>query len=158
MGMTFQISHDIETVFELLTDPDFLVERSIAIGELSADCEIEDDGETTTIKMTREVERDDLPKFIAKLFSTVQTLELTEQWQSSGDDKVGSFLLNVVGQPVTIMAKLKLTTTSDGCEYAVEHSAKAKIPLIGGKIEKFIIGQTATGVEDEVNYLIKKLG
>ena len=135
-----------------------MVERSIAIGELSADCEIEDDGTTTTIRMNREVERDDLPKFIAKLFNPVQTLKVTEEWQSDGNDKVGTFSVDVVGQPVAVMAKLKLTETDEGCEYSIEHSAKASIPLIGGKIEKFIIGQTAGGVEQEINYLREQLG
>lgn len=158
MGLKYQFAHNIDTVFELLTDPDFLVERSISIGELSADCEIEEDGEKTTIKMNREVERDDLPKFLAKLFNPVQTLKFTEEWQSNGNNKAGKYSIDVVGQPVTIMAKLKLSETDEGCEYSIEHSAKASIPLIGGKIEKFIIGQTADGVEQEINYLREKLG
>ncbi len=157
MSLTYQFSHDVDTVFALLTDPDFLVDRSLDLGELSADCEVEEEGSKVTIRMTREVSRD-IPKFLAKVFSSTQTLEFVEEWQSIGDTKIGKYSCNVVDQPVTVNAKFKLSPTDEGCEYSIEHSAKAKIPLIGGKVEKFIAGQTGDGVDKEMDYLESKLG
>ena len=84
MSSTFLIEENIETVFSLLTDPDFLVDRSLAVGELSAEVEVEELGPITTIIMTREVERE-LPKFLAKLFNTKQVLHVKETWQPEGD-------------------------------------------------------------------------
>jgi hypothetical protein len=157
MGLKYQFPQSVDTVFNLLCDPDFLVERCMAVGELSADCEVEEDGDETIIKMTREVERE-LPKFLAKLFNPVQTLEFTEKWQNKGDIKEGTYTVVVVGQPVTVSAKFKLKPTSNGgCEYTIEHSAKANIPLVGGKVEKFIVNQTGEGVDKEIAYLKEQL-
>ncbi|MEH6519547.1 MAG: DUF2505 family protein, partial [Halioglobus sp.] len=56
------------------------------------------------------------------------------------------------GQPVTISASFKLLPTRTGCRYTVSHSVKAKIPLVGGRVEKYILGQTADGARDELGY------
>jgi hypothetical protein len=156
MGLKFTFNHPTETVFELFTNPDFLVDRALALGELSAEVEIEETDTTSSIKMRREVIRD-LPKFLAKLFDPKQVLHVEEHWTKSGKSYKSQSEFTVEGQPVLVKTKSSLTPTSDGCEFAIEYNAKAKIPLVGGKVEKFIISNCLEGTQKELDYTKEKL-
>lgn len=66
--------HDFECapdeIYELLNDPQFLVDRCLEPGELSAECEVSEDDERTTIELAGEISRD-LPKVLARMFDSV---------------------------------------------------------------------------------------
>lgn len=147
----------VQSVYELLTDPQFLVDRSLALGELSAECEVGEDSDETTISLTREVSRD-LPRVLAKLFDPVQIMEMTETWREEGEGYAGEWTIEVRGQPVMITAVFTLQPSKSGCTYRVSHKAKAKIPLVGRQLEKYILGQTGDGARDELDYLKDSLG
>jgi hypothetical protein len=151
MAVSFDYEYDVDTIHELLTDPQFLVERSLAIGELGADCEIEDEGETTVINLEREVERE-LPSILAKIFDPIQVLDMTERWRESGDGWTGDWTIQVRGQPVTIMGEFALAPTAAGCRYTVSHSVKARVPLVARQVEKYILSQTQDGARQELQY------
>jgi hypothetical protein len=158
MSMHYEYDQDVQSVFELLTDPDFLVDRCLELGELEASCEVEENGEDTIINLTRTVERD-LPRVLAKVFDPVQTIRMTETWVPDGPDAYkGRYTFEVVGQPVTIRATFELYQTDDGCCYAIDHSVKAKVPLIGSQVEKFIRGQVVDGCQAEMEYVEQQLG
>ncbi len=152
MAVEFEFDQDIQTVFETLTDPDFLVERCLALGELSAECDVEEGSGMTTVSLVREISRD-MPKFLAKAFGSVQVTEMTENWRPCKEGWRGDWILKVRGQPVTVSADFDLFKTSTGCRYRVSHSARAAIPLLGSKVEKYILTQTSGGAVDELTYL-----
>lgn len=152
MSVNFEFDHDVQTVYETLTEPQFLVDRCLALGELSAECEVEDDEQGTVVKLVREVSRD-LPRVLAKLFDAVQVTDMVEQWQPDGDGWKGTWELDVRGQPVTVAASFTLEPTNAGSRYSVSHTARAKIPLVGKQVEKYILGQTSSGATDELAYL-----
>lgn len=156
MPVDFELEHDLQTVYETLTDPDFLVERCLALGELSAECEVEEGDGITTVRLVREIQRD-LPKLLLKLFDSVQVTDMTEEWEPAGEGWRGSWTLKVRGQPVTVAADFELVPTGRGCRYSVTHSAKAKIPLAGKAVEKYILGETSGGARDELTYLSRYL-
>ena len=157
MSVTVQFESGVDEVYELLTDPQFLVDRSLALGELSAECEVSEDEGVTIVSLEREVSRD-LPKVLAKLFDSVQTMDMTETWREQGDGYRGDWTIEIRKQPVTITARFELMPTASGCQYTVSHKAKAKIPLVGKQVEKYILGQTAHGARDELDYLSGQLG
>lgn len=152
MSVRHEFDSDVDTVYETLSDPQFLVDRSLALGELSAECEVEEGDGVTTIRLEREVSRD-LPKVLAKLFDSVQVMDMTENWQEDGEGYSGDWVIEIRGQPVTITATFSLQPSAGGCSYTVSHKAKAKIPLVGKQVEKYILGQTAEGARDELGYL-----
>ena len=156
MAVKCQFDCGIDTVWALLCDPDFRVERSIALGELSAECDIEESDEQVVVKMEREVIRE-LPSVLAKVFNAQQSLVFIETWQPKGDGWAGEMSIEIKKQPVRLGATMSLMPTASGCEYIVSHHCKAKIPLIGGKVEKFVLSQTDDGALAEVNYLKDKL-
>ena len=67
VSLEYAFDCNVDRVFSLLTDPDFLVDRSIQLGELAAECDVTERKDETVVSMTREVERK-LPAFAAKLF------------------------------------------------------------------------------------------
>ena len=156
MTVSAKFDHDAETVFKVLTDPGFLVERNLAIGEISAEYDKEEEGEEITLLAVRKVRRA-LPGVLAKVFDPVNIMDMTETWYADGDGWSGDWSLGVRGQPVTVTGHFELVPSGSGCQYSVSHKAKAKIPLLGGKIEKYILGQTSDGAIDELEYLRKHL-
>lgn len=152
MSMHYEFDHDAQSVFDLLTDPQFLVDRCLELGELEASCEVEEQDGATVIRLSRKLERD-LPRFLAKMFDPVQTVQMTETWQSDGDDGyTGDYTFVIEGQPVSIGATFKLYPTDDGCCYVINHRVKAKVPVVGKQIEKFIHGQAKEGCVEELDY------
>lgn len=152
MAVQAEFEHDIQTVYEALTDPQFRMDRNLALGELSAEYEVEQDKKCTTIHAVREVHRD-LPGVFARLFDPMNVMDMTEKWQKKGDAWIGDWTMAVRGQPVTIFGSFELTPGSNGCSYSVSHRARVKVALVGRQVEKYILGQTVKGAGDELAYL-----
>jgi hypothetical protein len=156
MTTIYSFSADVDTVFDKLTDPEFLVGRCVALGEKNIQCDVESDGRKTTVMLSRTIKRD-LPAVLAKLFGAENRTILTEKWEDMGASKIGTYTLEVEGQPVTLTAKFKLKPSPKGCDYSVDYTCKARIPVVGGRVESFILGQTEEGMRREMDYLQKKL-
>ncbi len=157
MSLKFTFSHSVDDVFDLFCDPDFLVERSMALGEISADAEIEeDDNGKILITMRREVKQD-LPAFLAKMFNPQQAITMKEEWQQIGESFIGKGTYDVEGQPVTVKTDMTLKPDGDGCIYTISYSPKAKIPMIGKKVEKFIEGNCEEGTKKELEFTAERL-
>jgi len=145
-----------DTVFELLTDPDFLVQRCVALGEKNIQCDVEMEGRKTRVILMRTVKRD-LPAVLARLFGSENRMLMTENWEAIGNSWIGHYVVEVEGQPVRLNAKFKLKPTPEGCEYSIDYRCKANIPLVGGKVEAFILSQTEEGMRREMDYLTNRL-
>ncbi len=155
--MQVKYNAPLETVYAALTDPKFLKARCLELGELSADCKAKKQGKAHAVTMKREVRRE-LPAFLSKIFNPVQTIVIEEHWSDDDDGgKQASYKLDVVGQPVEVTADISLTPSGKGCVYEIEHRCKARIPFIGGQIEKFVLAQTQAGCKDELDYLVAAL-
>lgn len=151
MTIEYNFKHDAEAVYELLTDPQFLVDRCIALGGLSADGEAEEKGDDWVVTTHRETVTD-LPAFLQKILGSEQHYSLTETWQADGDGWCGNMNVHFEDQPFDIRAKFELQPTKTGCVYKLSPRAKANIPLIGKKVEKFILEQFHRDAESELDY------
>lgn len=157
MSIEYTFRANADRVFALLTDADYLVDRCLALGELSADCTVEGDNDETVITLSREVERN-LPSFLARLFESRQKIEMIERWRAKGNIRHGSAVLKVKGQPIVIEAEMTLKADgNESCTYTVSHSAKAQMPLIGRRVESFIVSQTESGARAELDHLAAAL-
>ena len=153
----YEFDYAIETVFQLLSDPDFVVERSLALGDLESECEVYEEDERLVVASKRQIVRD-LPSFLKKVFDPVQRMALTEKWVADDEGGYSGEQHIVIDRvPLTITASIELFPTDDGCCYRITHRAKAKIPLIGGKLEKFAQAQAQEGAQDDMRYLAQSL-
>ena len=148
----------VEEVFDLLTDPEFIDQRSLALGDLESHSSVTRRGANATVLSERRVRRD-IPAFLARIFDPVQSIRMTETWRPNDDDSgwVCRQEVEVKGQPIKVYADIELYATHEGCCYRVDQKASARVPLLGSRIEKFAVSQALEGAEAEMNYLASKL-
>lgn len=156
---TFTIDHDVATVFAKLTDPEFIVARSHAMGELDASCDVEQSGGRTLLHISRTVSKDpaSVPK-VMRRFGLRQTVSMEEEWWDEGEGKAGRFVAHPGNLPVRLEAELKITPLAAGSEYAVTQHCRVNIPLIGTHLEPLMLAQRQKDLDEEVTYLLAALG
>ena len=152
-AVTHRYKQDIDTVFKQMTDKDYLENRAYWVKEVDPEVSIAWNGDLPTITLQRWVIRD-YPKFLKKLFPPKQGMGQVEKWQKDGSNWKGSYVIDVQGNPVEVTGEFTLKSTPDGgCESSIIHGVTAKIPLLGGKIESYILKETQMGCDDELDYL-----
>lgn len=157
MSISHHFPHDADVIFTAMTNSEWLIQRCTDMGEKNIACSVAENGRKTTVQLTRTVKRD-LPKVLAAMFNAENTLRMNEQWEVVGSTYMGTYSVEVQGQPVNLSARFKLKPAAEGgCDYSIDYQCKAAIPLVGKKVEEFIISQTAGGLEQEINWLKKKL-
>ena len=157
MSISHHFAHDADAVIAAMTNSEWLIQRCTDMGEKNIACSVAENGRKTTVQLTRTVKRD-LPKVLAAMFNAENTLRMNEQWEVVGSTYMGTYSVEVQGQPVNLSARFKLKPAADGgCDYSIDYQCKAAIPLVGKKVEEFIISQTAGGLEQEIAWLKKKL-
>ncbi len=154
--ITYVFEAPVDTVFALLTDQEFLSGRCREMGERNIDVSVSRDGDRVEIRNTRDVERE-LPGFAKKLYKPVNTVVQIEQWTVAGDERRGSYHIDVKGAPVKIDATIALRPHARGTEYAITYDVKCSVPLLGKKLAKFTLDQTVAGHRQELDYTAKQL-
>jgi hypothetical protein len=106
---------------------------------ITLDSLIVDADGTVTVRATQHVGRQLLPGRVAKLVPGDLKIVNYETWRPVGDRQVrGEFSVSVSGGLGSGRAEAWLTPTSNGSQLRYTVRVEAKIPLVGGKLEKFI--------------------
>ena len=141
--MEFTVTHsypkDTETVFTMLTDQDYLEKKFEATKAINIEIlECNESGNQFIIRNKRDIPSNP-PFFARKILKKFNSVNGTDTWEiSDGEEKKGSFTLNIKGAPAKMNGNLAIVPTSTGCDYILDFNVKVSIPLIGGKISKFI--------------------
>lgn len=146
----------VEQVFALLTDPQWIEARCLALGESSVRIKTRKVGKGVVISMARRMKRE-LPALVAKVLSAQSDLQFEETWTRDGDGYTGTLAMDIVGKPVTMSAPFSLRPSGKGCTYSIEHQTKCSIPLVGGAVARFAQGQAEQTCAAEFTYLVKHL-
>jgi len=136
-GFRFEYTHDVDTVFRLITDPEALTRRCTALGERDVQVEVIEEPGATKTRVAREVEQE-LPGFAKKLFKPTNVVVEREEWRKVDDRMVGTGHLKIVGTGATIDSTIALSPSGSGCVYEIDFQVTAKAPLIRKKLEAFI--------------------
>jgi len=149
----------VDDLFALVTDPEFLKRRAEAAGEKNVAIKLERDGSRLTIRIERDVERK-LPAFMKKIFSATNHIVDVQTWNISGEVKTSDWTVELVGQRrVEIRGRLSLAPAPPGaCDYTEAFSVAVKIPLIGGRVEKYVVGETESAIRQHIDFTAKELG
>ncbi|HOX69525.1 MAG TPA: DUF2505 domain-containing protein [Burkholderiaceae bacterium] len=146
-----RIPATVDKAYALLIDPKWLEARCLALGELTASCKTKK-SPGVVVSMKRRVRRE-LNAIISKVLNPESDFELEEQWSAEGKGYKGRLTLQIVGKPITVTGDFELLPDGKGSIYRIQHQAKVKVPLIGGVVEKFVLGQTEQGCANELDYL-----
>jgi len=154
--VTFHYDHPPGPVLALLLDPQFLTERSVAMGELDVQVTAQRDGDRVVIVNQRTVRRE-LPPLARKLFSPVNQLTQTVTWELGADVSVGSSRIEVRGAPLTIDARFELRPDGAGSAYRVTFDIDVRVPVIGGTLARHALEQTRLGAHKDLEYTAARL-
>lgn len=146
MKVTHTVRYDasVDQVCEMLTDPDFRERATLAQGAISASATVA--GGRVTVDARRP--DDEIPAFARKLIGDVELhITQTEDWA----DDVYEALMTIAttGLPASIRGTRSLVEDGDGTLDVFEGEATAKVPLLGGKIEKLLADKLAHGWDAE---------
>lgn len=144
MKVTHSVRYDAPPadVYAMLTDPTFREKASWAQDADSVTVEV--DGGTVRIVMSQP--NTDVPSFAKAFAGATTTVHQSEDWR---DGVEADFTTDTPGKPVSIRGTRRLVADGDGTLDTFEGEAKARVPLIGGKIEKLVAEKLKDGWDTE---------
>jgi uncharacterized protein YndB with AHSA1/START domain len=159
MQVTHHLDGDVETVFALITDPDFLERKFTAGGakDVTADCTEADAGGRKVV--VRRHVTVDLPGFAKKFIQPTNSLLQAESW--SAPDEAGrracTYRIDVQGVPSHINGTVTLSPDGTGTRQDIVADVKVSIPIVGGKLEGLAVDSGTKLLADEAEFTNKEL-
>jgi hypothetical protein len=150
---------DVERMFALVTDPEFLRRRAEALGERDVAVTVDRANGQLKIEIKREVEQN-MPAFMKKFFAPRQTLIDRQAWTSEGGAHISDWTVQVGdGNRIQLRGKLTLEPAAGGgCDYTERFTASANVMLIGSRIERFVLDETEASIRKQIEFTGKELG
>jgi hypothetical protein len=138
ISATFDYAATPHEVFAMLADKDFQTRKCIATGALSHSVSISAQGDRTVIVSSRVLPTDSFPDFVKRLVGATLALTETQDWGPAGPDgaRQGRLTVDLAGAPIDLAGTLSLAPAGGGSVESVDGDLKARMPLIGGKIEQ----------------------
>ncbi|HTE52289.1 MAG TPA: DUF2505 family protein [Kofleriaceae bacterium] len=150
--------HPVERVFGLVTDPAYLRRRAEAARERNVMVSADRDGTRLSIRIERDLERD-MPGFMKRIFNPVNHMVDVQTWETAGEVKTSDWKVEIVGQKrIDLRGRLSLAPASDGgCDYSEAFTVAVAIPLVGGRVEKYVAGETEGSMREQIAFLRAEL-
>jgi len=148
MKFRHELSYDAPPakVFEMLADPGFREQACAAMEVISADVQLDRDGEGFNLVIDQQQNTKDLPGF-ARTFAGESTQAIQrEVWLGP---TTGNLSIESPGKPASASGTIRLEEDGSGTREVVELEIKVKVPLIGGKLEKLMAEKVAAGMDVE---------
>jgi Protein of unknown function (DUF2505) len=156
---TDHYDQDVETVYALITDPDFITRKYIAVGgkDVAVDrSEGDDGGCELVIRRTMTV---DLPGFAKRVMTPSNVAIQNENWAAvdTNGARVCTYRVEIQGMPSTIAGTVTLAAEGAGTKQSIAADVKVSIPLLGGKLEKFAVETGKKDLADQVEFTVAEL-
>jgi hypothetical protein len=131
-------SADPATVFEMLTNKAFQDRKLSSTGALSWDVRVQREGDAAVIVSHRALPSDVIPDAFRAMVGQQITIVQTERWGPARPDgsRTGTLDVELGGAPIRMTASLTLSVAEGGTVELVDGELKARVPLIGGKVER----------------------
>ena len=138
ISATFDYAAPPHEVFAMLADEDFQTRKCAATGALSHSVSISTQGDRTVIVSSRDLPTEDFPDFVKSIVGATLAVVETQDWGPAGQDgaRQGTLTVEIAGAPIDLAGTLSLAPAGGGSVESVDGDLKARIPLIGAKIEK----------------------
>lgn len=148
MKFRHELSYDASPaeVFEMLADPAFREKVGEALDVVSAAITLERDGDGFTLTNDQVQRTEGLPSFAKKIAGDTTRVIQTEEWPAATG---GTLRIDAVGKPTSMAGTIELVPDGQGTVEVVELEIKAKVPLIGGKLENLMAEQVRDGMDTE---------
>ena len=154
MKVTHHFDADVETVYALMSDPDFCMRKYADAGatDIQIDSDRRDDGPKLVSRRKVTV---DLPGFAKRVMQPTNTVVQTDEWSAAA--RSCRYSVEVQGVPSRIDGTVTLTEEGGGTRQEVQAEVKVSIPLLGGKLEKFAVDNGVKALDHEAEFTAKEL-
>ena len=138
ISATFDYAATPHEVFAMLADENFQARKCAANGALSHSVSIKAQGDRTIIITNRDLPTESFPDFVKGIVGATLAVTETQDWGPAGPDgaREGTLTVDIAGAPIDMAGTLTLAPNVRGSIESVDGDLKARIPLIGGKIEQ----------------------
>ena len=149
ISATFDYAATPDEVFAMIADREFQNLKCVATGALGHSVSIGTEGDRTLIVSRREMPTDGFPDFVKSFVGSTLAVTETQDWgpRDAGGGRQGVLAVALAGAPVDLTGTLSLAAAGEGCVESVDSDLRARMPLIGGKIEK----AAAPAIESAMN-------
>lgn len=143
------------TVLKMFMDKEFHVKKLAALGiAKSRVLEHAASGDDFRIRIERKVPLS-APGMVSKFVPAEATVTSEERWNRAG--KTGTVKVEPAGVPVDIRCTARFADDAQGCTITYAFEVNARVPLVGGTLEKFIASDMQTKFADEAKAAITLL-
>ena len=153
MELKLSASYDAtpEEVFAIVTDATFREQACEKTKALSYDVQVSQSGGDTVVRVSREMATANVPDMARKFVGDTLTVVQTETWHPAAAD--GSRRADVAGEisntPVTLTGRASISTQGAQTVQAIDLDVKVAVPLIGKKMEPFVVDAIRAGLQKE---------
>jgi hypothetical protein len=135
----------------MLADPEFQAEKVEATHPLSHNESVTPKGEQTEIVTSRVIPTDGFPDFAKSMIGPKLRVTETILWSrgSSDGSRTGTIHIAIGDAPVSMTGTLRLAPGGAGTRIDIDGDLKAKVPLVGSKIEKAAEGPILSAIRKE---------
>ena len=96
------------------------------------------DADVVTVAITLHLLRDRLPKVVTQLRSGDLVMKRTERWHGTDTSVRGDITARIPGAPFSMTGDAVISPTDPGSRLAYTAAFEVRIPMVGGRIEKYI--------------------
>ncbi|GGB44505.1 hypothetical protein GCM10011492_39490 [Flexivirga endophytica] len=143
-----------DEVYALSIDPAYQEEICEEAGALSHQSTVTEKGSGHEVKVQRVMTSGDVPDLVKKIVGDKVDVTQVITWGARQADGSRQGTLDVAfkGKPITMKGTTSLTPDGDGTAVDVTAEFKAKVPVVGGKVEKMSAPEIikAIGAEETV--------
>ena len=146
MQVTHTVRYDapVEDVHAMLVDPSFRERATRAQGATQVEVRVQ----ATSVTIDFRRPNDDVPGFARKLAGGDELHAVqTERW--ADDEYSATIEIGTQGVPARITGTRRLVADGDGTLDEFEGEAKARVPVIGGRVEKLMAEKLVEGWDNE---------
>ena len=141
--MKIELSWDLtstpDEVYEDAINPQYQDDKCVAAGAITYSTKVEENGQGQhTSIVQRLMASGDVPELVKKVVGDKVDATETIAWgpQQPDGSRRGDLTVSFKGQPITMKGFTYIKPNGTGSTVGVDADLKAKIPVIGGKIEK----------------------
>ncbi len=156
----FEYAAPPEQVFAMIADPAFQSAKCAATHPLDHTASVTPKGDQTEIVTRRVMPTDDFPDFAKSMIGAKIAVTETIVWSAAAGDgsRSGTVNLGIGDAPVSMTGTVRLAPSATGTMVEIDGELKAKIPLLGSKIEKAAAPSILEGIDREHETGIEWLG
>ena len=133
---------DVETVFGVLSGPEWATQRGVALGDdsrLISRVETPEGGVTLVISRALP---SGIPGFLQKLLPSEPRATSTDVWGAAVNGvRRATWSAEISGTPAALRGTMTIEPTATGNRHTIEGEVRVSIPLIGGRAESYIAEQ-----------------